>query len=137
MSSIAVYGESEKCDEDKIEMPDTPYGISKLNAEFIHKIWNNSNKLNRLIICRPAVVYGPFDEGNIGRLIKAVRKGYFAFTDNKNIIKSYAYVFGLIDSIKYVINISEKEIVYNYCESENKNLYDLVISIRKIYNVKN
>ena len=136
MSSIAVYGKADKCDENEIEMPDTPYGISKLNAEYIHKIWNKSNKLNRLIICRPAVVYGPFDEGNIGRLIKAVRKGYFVFTDNKKIIKSYAYVYGLLDSIKYVIDIAEKEIVYNYCESENKNLSHLVNSIREEYKIK-
>lgn len=126
-SSISPYGPTLKPkDEYTLTQPNTPYGISKLNAEYIHKLWAGKEKDRRLIIIRPGVVYGPGDPGNILRMIKAVKKGYFLLPVTPKIKKSYGYIYGLIESIDFMIAKSEKVITYNYVEKETENLGDMI-----------
>ncbi|TAF75598.1 MAG: NAD(P)-dependent oxidoreductase [Bacteroidetes bacterium] len=132
-SSISPYGPTLKAtDESILPMPNTPYGISKLSAEFIHKLWQSKNISNRLIIVRPGVIYGPGDPGNILRMIKAVKKGYFFLPVNPTIKKSYGYVFGLFESIVFMINQPEKVITYNYVEQETLSLGGMISTINKV-----
>jgi nucleoside-diphosphate-sugar epimerase len=57
-SSIAPYGASEdQKTEETLPMPNTPYGISKLVAEHIHKEWAAKDTDRRLMILRPGVVF--------------------------------------------------------------------------------
>lgn len=131
-SSISPYGPTLKpTDEYTLTQPNTPYGISKLNAEYIHKLWVEQEKDRRLIIIRPGVVYGPGDPGNILRMIKAVKKGYFLLPVTPKIKKSYGYIYGLIESIDFMIAKSEKVITYNYVERETENLGDMIAIINK------
>ena len=58
-------------------MPDTAYGISKLVAEKIHQIWQKDDDNKKLITIRPGVVFGPGEDGNVPRLIKAIKNNYF------------------------------------------------------------
>ena len=116
-SSIAVYGPCHSStNEQKLPQPITPYGGSKYPAELIHIKWQEKQKNRRLIISRPGVVYGPGDPGNIMRMIKAIDKGYFFFPGSKNIYKSYAYIYGFIESIEFTMAQQEKLILYNYVE---------------------
>ncbi len=74
-SSMALYGPTLKpMSEEDLPMPDTPYGISKLAAEYVHRLWVEKSSERRLISVRPAVIYGPGDSGNILRMIRAVKK---------------------------------------------------------------
>ena len=59
-SSISVYGPTEtvKHEESALE-PVSDYGRSKIMAEAIHQSWQKAHGDRRLVIVRPAVIYGP------------------------------------------------------------------------------
>jgi len=136
-SSIAVYGPTDgPTDENSPITPTTPYGGSKYPAELIHDGWRKAQAGRRLIISRPGVVYGPGDPGNIMRLMRAIRKGYFAFPGSPSIFKSYAYIYGLIESIDFLMNRSDSLIVYNYAETPTQPLKRLVSDIKSFFHCK-
>ncbi|MGJ8638561.1 MAG: NAD-dependent epimerase/dehydratase family protein [Opitutaceae bacterium] len=137
-SSIATYGSVEKpTPENAPKYPSTPYGISKLAAELIHEAWLQQSVADRrLIVCRPGVVYGPGDPGNILRLIRAVRKRRFFFPGNPDIRKSYAYIDGLIESMQFTMDADEQFITYNYVETPTEPLRDLVSLIQEHFDQK-
>jgi GlcNAc-P-P-Und epimerase len=131
-SSIAVYGPTSGSTPDAApSYPVSPYGISKLAAELIHEGWRRADKDRRLIICRPGVVYGPGDPGNILRMINAVKQGYFIFPGNKRLRKSYAYIEGLLDSFEFMMARKETQLAYNYVERETESLGVLVQIVQK------
>ena len=142
-SSIAVYGSfvggsesSKPISESSKPYPATPYGISKLCAELIHKGWQRAGENRRLLICRPGVVYGPGDPGNILRMIRAVRKGYFVFPGSRNLRKSYGYIEGVLDSFEFVMARPENVLTYNYVERETETLGELVTIIQSYFGTK-
>lgn len=98
-SSIAVYGTYEsKKNEDTLPMPDIPYGISKLSAEYIHKLWQQEDpEKRRLIIIRPGIVFGKHEKGNFTRLINSLSKGYFFYPGRKDTKKGCIYIKDLVD----------------------------------------
>ena len=126
-SSIAVYGPTNgPTSETSPLYPVSPYGISKLAAELIHEAWRAADLQRRLLICRPAVVYGPGDPGNILRMIRAIKKGYFIFPGSRTVRKSYAYIEGLLDSFEFMMARPENRLTYNYAERETETLEGLV-----------
>jgi nucleoside-diphosphate-sugar epimerase len=126
-SSIAVYGTFNKpTSESARPYPESAYGISKLCAELVHEGWRRGGTDRRLYVCRPGVVYGPGDPGNILRMIRAVRKGYFIFPGSKNLRKSYGYIEGLLDSFEFIMARKECQLTYNYVERETESLATLV-----------
>ncbi len=125
-SSIAVYGDIvAPTDEAARTYPDTGYGISKLCAELIHEAWQTGAPGRRLIIVRPGVVYGPGDPGNILRMIRAIQKGIFVMPGDGSVRKSYAYIYGLLDSMEFMMGRSERYLCYNYVEKETETLSEL------------
>lgn len=134
-SSIAPYGKSLlECTESSPLYPETPYGISKSLAEQIHQTWLENNADKRLIIVRPSVIYGPSDPGNILRTIKALKKGMFMLPNSGAIIKSYGYIFGLIESASFVIDQNKRLVIYNYAENPIENLKNMTIIIKTKFN---
>ena len=130
-SSIAVYGPTEgPTDETAPICPVSPYGGSKYPAELIHEQWQRSGPQRRLVICRPGVIYGPGDPGNILRMIRAIRRGYFAYPGSPRIHKSYGYIEGLLDSIAFMMDRSEPVLRYNYVDDPTEPLGALVGHIK-------
>jgi len=126
-SSIAVYGPTNGATSETSPLyPVSAYGISKLSAELIQEGWRRAGTERRLIVCRPGVVYGPGDPGNILRLIRAIKKGYFIFPGGKDLRKSYAYIEGLLDSFEFMMARAESRLTYNYVERETESLGALV-----------
>jgi nucleoside-diphosphate-sugar epimerase len=92
----------------------------------IHKGWRRGGEDRRLHICRPGVIYGPGDPGNILRMIRAIRKGYFIFPGSRQLRKSYGYIEGLLDSFEFVMDREESRLTFNYVERETETLGTLV-----------
>ena len=131
-SSIAVYGPTHgPTHEDAPKYPATPYGVSKLCAELMHETWVKSAPGRRLIVVRPGVIYGPGDPGNILRMIRAVKRGYFFFPGSTAIRKSYGYIYGLLESFEFAMGRSEPMLVYNYVEAETETIGNLAQLIRQ------
>jgi nucleoside-diphosphate-sugar epimerase len=131
-SSISVYGPTRGATpESAPTQPTTPYGISKLCAEFIHEGWLRESRGRRLVICRPGVVYGPGDPGNILRMIRAVQRGYFVFPGSTDLRKSYGYIEGLLNSFEFAMRRAEPLLRFNYVESETETIGEMVRIIRR------
>ncbi|KQM79015.1 oxidoreductase [Pedobacter sp. Leaf216] len=115
-SSIAPYGASEDFkNEETLPMPNTPYGISKLTAEYIHKLWQAEDPANRkLVIVRPGVVFGKQEGGNFTRLYNSLKKGFFFYPGRKDTIKASVYVKDVV-RILYEAGQMEKpgHVTYN------------------------
>ncbi len=117
-SSIAPYGRSlDERTENSNLYPETAYGVSKAMCELIHQNWLNESSERRLIIVRPSVIYGPKDPGNVFRMINSLKKGTFVLPNGGRVIKSYGYIYGLIESIAFVMSQKKPLIIYNYAEN--------------------
>jgi len=115
-SSISVYGPSEEPQYETSELkPESAYGMSKREAEIIHRAWCEKDPKRKLLIARPAVVFGARENGNFTRLAKALKKGFFVFPGRTDTIKGCGYVEDLIGSFFFMQNQPERFILFNYC----------------------
>ena len=103
-SSISVYGiGNHEKNESTRPRPSTPYGKSKLIAEENYINWQNENpKIKTLTICRSGVVFGPGENGNVTRLIKAIKRRIFFYMGNKDLKKGGIYIKELINTITWM-----------------------------------
>jgi len=131
VSSTSPYGStSDPKDERSALYPESAYGMSKLAAELVLENWFQQADDRRLVICRPGVIYGPGEQGNITRMIRAVRRGYFVFPGDRTVRKSYAYIEGLVESIDFALSHADARILYNYAERHTKTLDGLVRDVQ-------
>ena len=137
-SSIAPYGRSmEERTEESNLYPETAYGISKALAEQIHQKWLAEDETRRLIIVRPSVIFGPKDPGNVYRMVKGIKGGTFILPNGGKIIKAYGYVYGLVESMLYVMDQKEKRLViYNYAENPLVPLNEMVGIVKDEFGYK-
>jgi len=114
-SSISPYGASEEQKtEETLPTPNSPYGISKLVAEHIHREWAASSSEHFLSIARPGIVFGKGENGNMTRLYKALKKRRFAYAGRKDTIKASIYVKDLVRIlIDMAENPKERMQIYN------------------------
>lgn len=117
-SSVAVYGSStEACDEKTKPNPDNDYGKSKLEAERLIQEWANEKEDRRVLIIRPAVVFGAYNFGNLFNLTRKIDRGLNVQISGKPVIKSAAYVENLVEATKFLIdNFNGKLEVFNYVD---------------------
>lgn len=105
-SSIAPYGAAEELKtEETLPTPNTPYGISKLVAEKIHREWVAENANHKLSIVRPGIVFGTGENGNMTRLYFALKSHKFAYAGRKDTIKACIYVK---DLVRIMLEMAEK-----------------------------
>jgi nucleoside-diphosphate-sugar epimerase len=136
-SSIAVYGRTSGATTESSGLyPTTAYGMSKLCAELIHEAWLRAGQARRLIICRPGVIYGPGDPGNVLRMIRAVKRGYFVFPGKRSTLKSYGYIEGLLDSFEFLMQGPRTSATYNYVERETEPLDKLIETVQTYLGVR-
>lgn len=78
ISSVAVYGKEKGINitENEKLIAKEPYGLSKIQAEQIVIDWCNKNKVVCTILRLPLLV-GENPPGNLGTMIKAIKKGYY------------------------------------------------------------
>lgn len=141
-SSISPYGISEDVkDETTLPVPVTAYGASKLAAEKIHLAWQAADSARRkLVIARPGVVFGPGEGGNVTRLVKAVRKGYFFYMANRNTRKAGIYVKELCNAIWWVHQLQLEQgkgvLLFNGSMNPGPSISEYVEAVGKVGGVK-
>ena len=141
-SSISPYGISEDVkDETTLPVPVTAYGSSKLAAEKIHLIWQARDLTRRkLVIARPGVVFGPGEGGNVTRLVKAVRKGYFFYMANRDTRKAGIYVKELCNAIWWVHQLQLKQgkgvLLFNGSMNPGPSISEYVAAVCKVAGIK-
>ena len=75
--------------------PITPYGQSKLEAEFIVKDFFKKHGLATIILRLP-VIYGPGQSKDVSQLFEMAQKGRFIFFGNGENVKSACYIQNLM-----------------------------------------
>jgi nucleoside-diphosphate-sugar epimerase len=114
-SSISVYGPTEvPVDEDSALEPTSAYGFSKRQAEEIHRAWVESAAGRRLVVVRPAAVFGPGENGNFTRLATALRRGTFLYPGRKDARKACGYVDDLVGSMLFMADRADPVVTYNF-----------------------
>ena len=132
-SSISVYGPSEEPQYETSELkPESAYGMSKREAEIIHRAWCDKDPKRKLLIARPAVVFGARENGNFTRLAKALKKGFFVFPGRTDTIKGCGYVEDLIGSFFFMQNQPERFILFNYCYPRPYTIKDICDAFVKV-----
>ncbi|KLD63204.1 NAD-dependent epimerase/dehydratase family protein [Dyella japonica] len=141
-SSISPYGISEDVkDETTLPVPVTAYGSSKLAAEKIHLAWQASDSARRkLVIARPGVVFGPGEGGNVTRLVKAVRRGYFFYMANRKTRKAGIYVKELCNAIWWVHQLQSRPgngvLLFNGSMNPGPSISEYVEAVGKVAGIK-
>lgn len=132
-STVAVYGDQAvPTDENTIPKPNSPYGVTKFEAEKLIYSWVLENHQRRALIIRPTAVFGPRNKGNMYRLIRQIEKRLFVPVGNGKNIKSVAYVENLVDATLFLINNGYKGIeVYNYADEPHMSFKEIVDLIYK------
>jgi nucleoside-diphosphate-sugar epimerase len=132
-SSIAVYGPSEDpCTEDLTPRPASAYGQSKLQAEAIHHRWANADRGRRLVIARPATVFGPGEAGNFTRLASALRRRRFFYPGRKDTIKACGYIDELIQTMMFMWAAAEPTVVYNFTYPDPPTIEDICSAFAEV-----
>lgn len=132
-STMSVYGPGDDPKtESSVLRPVNPYGASKCIAEALHEGWWRQNREKKLIICRPAVIFGYRDRGNYTRLARALEKGYFLFVGSRETIKSSGYVGDLVKSFQFCRAHEQNRIVYNFAYPTPYTVSDVVEAFRAV-----
>lgn len=130
-SSISVYGPGEETkSESSRPAPQSAYGWSKMMAERIHKSWVAEDEHNRLVICRPAVVFGAREGGNFTRLAKLMKKGFFIYPGRKDTIKGCIYVKDLVAALLFAWEQPERHVLFNASYPDRYTIEQIVETFR-------
>jgi nucleoside-diphosphate-sugar epimerase len=119
-SSISVYGPDEDAkSESSAPRPVSAYGRSKFLAEQIHSRWLQERPdARKLIVARPAVIFGYQERGNFTRLAKLLKRRIFLYPGRKDTIKACGYVKDLVRSFEFAKRQNQDFILYNFAFDE-------------------
>jgi GlcNAc-P-P-Und epimerase len=137
-SSIAPYGPGEDMkSEDTMLLPNSAYGMSKIMAENIHRLWQAEDPVNRkLIILRPGIVFGLGEGGNFTRLYDSLGKGLFFYPGRNDTKKSSIYVKDLVRlSFDMIRNETAGVSLYNMCYPHPYSIKEIVNAMCRVTSV--
>ncbi len=132
-SSIAVYGPTEEPkSEQSLLTPNSAYGKSKFEAEEIQCAWQQDGANRKLVVVRPAVIFGRGENGNFTKLAKALKKGLFAYPGRSDTIKGCGYVEDLVASLFFMNDQPEASLLYNFCYSRQYTIKEICETFSKV-----
>ena len=129
-STVAVYGFAEPgTDERGAINPFNEYGRTKFEAEEKLRIWH-ANGDNSLIIVRPTVIFGEGNRGNVFNLLSQIASGKFLMVGKGENKKSMAYIGNVVAFLETCIATNQKYGVYNYVDTPDFAMNELVSQVR-------
>jgi len=129
MSSMAVYGPGpySMIEESAPLLGQTLYAVSKISCE---QILEKANSIRRVIILRPALVFGAGDKGNLIKLIQAISKGHYFNIGKGQTAKSLIFASDLAAAINLCLDKLPKGVhVFNVANSEPVSMKELTKTI--------
>lgn len=131
-STVAVYGFAEPgSDESGAINPFNEYGRTKFEAEENLRKWQK-NTGNSLIIVRPTVIFGEGNRGNVYNLFSQIASGKFLMVGNGENKKSMAYICNVIAFLEACIDTDQKYGLYNYVDTPDLTMDQLVSQVRSM-----
>jgi nucleoside-diphosphate-sugar epimerase len=117
-SSVAVYGNLDAVSSEAVNpAPSAPYGASKLAGEKVLEKWAAGSPDRKVIIIRPAVVFGPGNTANMYNLINQIDSGLYFHLGKGDNIKSIAYVENVVKATLFLKDrIKPGVAIYNYAD---------------------
>lgn len=129
-SSVAVYGFAKPGTDETGEInPFNEYGRTKFDAEEKLRDWCARDK-NSLIIVRPTVIFGEGNRGNVFNLFNQINSGKFLMVGKGKNKKSMAYIDNLIAFLDVCAHTDIKYGIYNYVDTPDLSMNDLVSLVR-------
>ena len=129
-STVAVYGFAEPgTDETGLIKPFNDYGRTKFEAEEKLREWRNKSG-NSLIIVRPTVIFGEGNRGNVFNLLNQIASNKFLMVGKGENKKSIAYIGNVVAFLEACIETEQKYGVYNYTDTPDLTMNDLVSQVR-------
>lgn len=136
-STVAVYGfASPGTDESGAINPFNEYGRTKFEAEEKLRQWQATGE-NSLIIVRPTVIFGEGNRGNVFNLLNQIYMGKFLMVGNGRNKKSMAYIGNVVAFLDSCIKTDQRYGVYNYVDTPDLSMNELVSIVRKNLKGKN
>ena len=129
-STVAVYGFAEPgTGETGAIKPFNEYGRTKFEAEEKLRKWQAGGD-NALIIVRPTVIFGEGNRGNVFNLLNQIASGKFFMVGKGKNKKSMAYIGNVVAFLETCIATDQKYGVYNYVDTPDLTMNELVSQVR-------
>jgi GlcNAc-P-P-Und epimerase len=136
-STVAVYGFAEPgTDEDGEINPFNEYGRTKFEAEEKLRAWQSKSQ-NSLLIIRPTVIFGEGNRGNVFNLLNQIASGKFVMVGKGQNKKSMAYIQNVVAFLEKCISTEQKYGVFNYVDTPDMTMNELVRQVRAKLKGKN
>jgi nucleoside-diphosphate-sugar epimerase len=134
ISSVSVYGLvfGQNINESRALLANDPYGKSKIEAEDVVKKWCDENNVICTILRLPLVV-GFNPPGNLGSMIRGIKKGYYFDIVGGNAKKSMVLAY---DVSKCILRAAEVGGTYNLTDGYHPSFYELSKLIASHYGRK-
>jgi len=123
ISSVGVYGliTGQTVKESTTLQARDPYGRSKMEAEEVVKKWCNEYNVICTILRLPLVV-GENPPGNLGAMIRGIKKGYYFNIAGANVKKSMVLAE---DVARSILKVSEIGGIYNLTDGYHPSFQEL------------
>ena len=129
-STVAVYGFADPgTDENGAINPFNEYGRTKFEAEEKLRKWHLKGDKS-LIIVRPTVIFGEGNRGNVFNLLNQIASGKFLMVGRGENKKSMAYIGNIVAFLEACIVTEQKYGVYNYVDTPDLTMNELVSQVR-------
>ena len=136
-STVAVYGFAEPGTSEDGEINFfNEYGRTKFEAEEKLRTWQSKGQ-NSLLIVRPTVIFGEGNRGNVFNLLNQIASGKFVMVGKGENKKSMAYIQNVIVFIEKCISTEQKYGVFNYVDTPDMTMNELVRQVRAKLKGKN
>lgn len=101
-------------------------------GEGIYCAWLAEDPARRLVICRPAVIFGPGEGGNFTRLARLLEGGPLRLSGRTDTIKACFYVENLVNALLFAKTQPDRDVLFNGCYPDRYTIRQIVETMRQV-----